>query len=154
MVSVILGIADTAMGPAIWAAEGTSVGTDASGMTLCAVYVCNQVQAYPDEAKACVNDVCRNEGALVAHVTDADNDTVSNLDELQGNSNPTDPDSTPDGNDDCDGKTNSQERDYLAAQGILHPYVDTEGEPWVNSDPVGVGHPGASLEWEEGSQPC
>lgn len=89
-------------------------------------------------------------------LTDTDGDGFSNADEIHGNSDPSDLESTPNTDDDCDGKPNRQEGDVLAAQGIGHPVVTVTGGG-VNFDPntlaLDVDPPALGIR-QEGSSSC
>jgi len=74
-------------------------------------------------------------GFTVGLATDSDGDTYSNVDEVQGHSDPTNPNSNPTSDDDGDCTANAQESDFLDAQGIDHPMVFVDAGLTV--DPAG-----------------
>lgn len=117
---------------------GTGVTGDYTGsdpwVQACANYVCNRVATDPSEGTACVNAICAGSADLVDLATDTDGDGHSTADELAGNSDPSNPASRPWTDDDCDGKYNIHEVDFLSAQGIGHPVVSATGGG-VQADP-------------------
>jgi len=112
--------------------------------------------ASSDEASATGTALPPDIPGIVEVVNDTDGDGFSNADELLGHSDPTNPASTPQTDDDCDGKTNAQEADVLAAQGIGHPVVSITGGG-VTFDPntlaASVDPPTVST-YQEGSSSC
>jgi len=88
--------------------------------------------------------------------TDSDGDGSSNVQELLGHSDPTNPASTPQTDDDCDGQANAQEADFLASQGIGHPVVSITGGG-VTFDPNTLDFaivPPTVSNHQEGSSSC
>lgn len=85
--------------------------------------------------RLCVGSACQDQSTLVRLATDTDGDGYGNADEASGNSDPTNPASTPLTDDDCDGKANSAETDLLSALGVAHPAVAVVGGG-VSFDPV------------------
>lgn len=86
---------------------------------------------------------------------DADGDGVDTPEEATQNADPADRRSRPDTDDDCDGKSNAEERDRLAAAGLAHPTVSMNpggvrldpggSEPVVVDPDVRIAHePGSS----------
>lgn len=75
----------------------------------------------------CYGPVCVGQAGLMGLVLDTDQDGHSTLDEAQANADPTNPDSRPDTDDDCDGKANAAEHDILLAMGIGHPFLTHDG---------------------------
>jgi hypothetical protein len=149
-----------AYGPVNSILYGTGVTGDYTGsdpwVRACANYVCNRVATDPSEGTACLNAVCAGSADLMDLATDTDNDGYSTLDELLGNSDPTNAASRPWTDDDCDGKPNSSEADLLSAQGIGHPvlsmsHVEVEADPETLAVEF---HPPHFSMHQEGSSSC
>ena len=104
------------------------------------------------DASVCANGTCMGAGALGKAVVDSDNDTYSNVDEVQGHSDPTNKNSTPMADDDGDCTANARESDFLAAQGIEHPTISFDaGLTFDPNGPSANVNPDVSIQPPRGS---
>lgn len=105
----------------------------------CWLYSClGMVQFRLDiEPTACASGVCASGGLLADAVLDLDQDEYSNVQEIQGNSDPTSDDSDPTTDDNCDDEPNADD-DPLEAQGLLLYYPDID--VGLTADPNNLGN--------------